>query len=380
MFARFLASFRGRVETMPAATAPLRLRIPPPPRITRFQAYVSAVVIPLATVVIQRELVPLVYLVPFTLFFLAVFLVSWLGGRGPGFVAIGLSAVLADYHFLPPDRAFSLEPRVVVVIALFCLVSTIVNLLTTAAVEAYVEAQRAIQMRDDFLSVAGHELRTPLGTLRLQIETLTRLARAQPGTVPENQLARAERNVDRLVRLVDQLLDVSRIRAGRLEMHLESCDLSDIARTVVDSFRDAAAHAGNDLVLETADGVVGKWDRSRLEHVVSNLVGNAIKFGAGKTIEVRTAIDGGRARLSVADHGVGIAPDEQGRIFGRFQQGRLSRDKGGLGLGLWITRRMVDAHGGTIAVKSNPGEGSTFTVELPLVAPGAEAATRGAGR
>jgi signal transduction histidine kinase len=343
-----------------------RLRVPPPPKITRLQAYASAVVIPLVTLAIQHELLPLVHLVPFILFFLAVFLVSWLGGRGPGFVAIGLSAVLADYHFLPPSNTFSLDPRSLLLITLFCVVSTIVNLLTAAAVEAYAEAQRAVRFRDDFLSIAGHELRTPLATLRLQVEALTQLADAQPGSVPRKHVDRAQRSVDRLIRLVDELLDVSRIRAGRLQLNFEACDLSDIARTVVEQMHDTAAHAGSQIELVAPDRVPGKWDRARLEHVVSNLLGNAIKFGTKKPIEMRVSLDAGTARLSVTDHGIGIADEDQPHIFGRFEQVRSPRQGAGLGLGLWIARSIVDAHGGIIRVESKLGAGATFTAELPL--------------
>jgi signal transduction histidine kinase len=227
------------------AAARSRLRIPTPPKITRVQAYALSVLIPVVTGAIQHELLPLVQLVPFILFFLAVFLASWLGGRGPGFVAIGISGAIANYHFMPPADRFSYAPRDLVLIALFFLVSTIVNLLTTAAVEAYIDAQQALRVRDDFLSVAGHELRTPLTTLRLQVEALTRLADSHAGAVPQKQLDRARRSVDRLVALVDQLLDVSRIRAGHLQMHFETCDLSEIARAVVDQHREAAANAGS---------------------------------------------------------------------------------------------------------------------------------------
>jgi two-component system OmpR family sensor kinase len=318
---------------------------------------------------IQHELLPLVELVPFILFFLAVFLASWLGGRGPGFCSIALSAGLADYHFMPPLHAFSVDARSLVLIMLFCLVSTIVNLLTTSAVEAYVEAQRAIQIRDDFLSIAGHELRTPLTTLRLQVEALSRLAESRPGSVPQTVVDRAHRSVDRLVVIVDQLLDVSRIRAGHLQMHFEKCNLSEIAQATVDQIRDAAAIVGSEITIDTPGPVLGRWDRARLDRVVTNLLGNAIKFGSGKPIEVRVGLDGATARVSVTDHGIGIAEADHERIFGQFEQARSAKQSAGLGLGLWITQRIVDAHGGTVSVRSKAGEGTTFTVELPLAGP-----------
>jgi signal transduction histidine kinase len=351
---------------MPFSIALSRLRIPPPPRITRVQAYACAVAIPVITVAIQHELLPFVHLVPFILFFLAVFLVSWLGGRRPGFFAIALSAVLTDYHFVGRRDTFDLDPSSLVLVALFCLVSTIVNLLTTAAVEAYVEAQQAIRFRDDFLSVAGHELRTPLATLRLQMDALAQAATAQPGSISQKHIDRAQRSVERLIRLVDELLDVSRIRAGRLELNFEPCDLSEITRSAVDQLRDTATHAGSEIVFVAPGSVAGMWDRVRLEHVVSNLLGNAIKFGSKKPIEVRVGLDGATALLSVTDQGIGIAEQDQPHIFGRFEQVRSPRKAAGLGLGLWIAKGIVDAHGGLIGVESKLGEGATFTVELPL--------------
>jgi signal transduction histidine kinase len=140
--------------------------------------------------------------------------------------------------------------------------------------------------------------------------------------------------------------------------------------------RDTAAHAGSEIIVTAPDRVAGKWDRARLEHVVSNLLGNAIKFGSKKPIEVRVSTDAGTARLSVTDRGIGIADEDQPRIFGRFEQVRSPRQGAGLGLGLWLAQGIVVAHGGAIRVHSKPGEGARFTVELPLDA--ASAAPRSA--
>ena len=343
-----------------------RLRIPPPPRISRTAAYGYAVLVPLVTLAIQHTLLPLVQLVPFILFFLAVFLVSWLGGRGPGFVAIGISALAADYHFLPPFDRLSTSPRALVLVGLFCFVSSVVNLLSASVAEAYQEARRAIRIRDDFLSVAGHELRTPLTTLKLQVDALLQQSRADCDPIQDKRAERVERSLARLAKLVDELLDVSRISAGRPEIMREDCDLCDLTRRIVEQMRDAASRAGSEIVLDAPDRVTGRWDPMRLEQVVSNLLDNAIKFGAARPIAVRVTLDDRVARVAISDSGIGIPPQDRSRVFDRFEQANSPRQYGGLGLGLWIAQQVVQGHGGAIRVAANPEGGTTFTVSLPV--------------
>ncbi|HEX7487982.1 MAG TPA: CHASE domain-containing protein [Anaeromyxobacteraceae bacterium] len=240
--------------------------------------------------------------------------------------------------------------------------------LVAAAIDTarlYRRAQEAIRVRDEFLSIASHELKTPLTSLALQADSLR--AAAARGRVPEPIAQKAEvirRNVDRLTRLITNLLDISRIGAGRLELELEELDLSELVREVVVRFEDELERAGCELRLDAQAPAVGRWDRLRLDQVVTNLIGNAVKYGPGKPVEVTVRTEGERTLLRVRDHGIGIPREAQSRIFERFERAVSDRHYGGFGLGLWIVRLIVDALGGTIAVESELGQGATFTVEL----------------
>ncbi|MEW5851982.1 MAG: ATP-binding protein [Myxococcota bacterium] len=244
------------------------------------------------------------------------------------------------------------------------------------------KAQQAVQARDEFLSIASHELKTPLTSLVLQIQSLRRMAQRfgsldqAPPDVVAASLEGVDRQLKRLDGLVGNLLDVARITAGRLGLSLEDVDLASLTRDVVERFAQQAAQAGCSLVVGADTPVRGRWDRIRVEQVITNLLSNAVKYGAGGPVEVSVAEVGGQARLAVRDHGMGISPEDVPRIFERFERAVPARHYGGLGLGLFITRQIVTAHGGTISVTSQPGQGSTFTVDLPLAvpAPGSPAA------
>lgn len=221
-------------------------------------------------------------------------------------------------------------------------------------------------MRDEFLSIAAHELNTPLTSLKLMVQALTRAPAAPPPEKVARGLNLADRQIVRLTRLVDDLLDVSQLQAGRLALHLEEVDLAGVARDVVEQLGGTAGASGSTIALEASGPVVGIWDRMRLEQVVANLLSNAVKFGASKPIEVRVQRAADHAVLVVTDRGIGIAPDRVGHIFERFERAVSSHDYGGLGLGLYIAHVIVSAFGGTIAVESTLGKGSTFVVDLPI--------------
>jgi PAS domain S-box-containing protein len=238
----------------------------------------------------------------------------------------------------------------------------------------YQQAQEAIAARDEFLFIASHELRTPLTPLLIQLQRLLRGSEQETGVTPEaarTMLRRAERQVKRLVTLIESLLDVSRISSGRLELQVEPVDLVDVLRDVTGRFREELLRTSSALELRNDGPVEGRWDRLRIEQVVTNLVSNAIKYGGGKPILVSARADGDRAWLMVQDHGIGIEKEKLSRIFDRFERAVPSHSYGGLGLGLYIARQIVNAHGGTIHVTSEPGSGSTFTVEIPKDVPGA---------
>jgi signal transduction histidine kinase len=233
--------------------------------------------------------------------------------------------------------------------------------------------EQALRWRDEFLSIASHELRTPVTSLGLAAQNLEAmvtggtLANAPP-TVVARGVSTVVRQARHLSHLIDELLDLSRIQAGRFEVApSEQIDLVEVVRAATGRLARQLAHAGCALTVEAPGPVVGSWDGSRLEQVVTNLVANAMKFGAGKPIEVKVSDGPHRdAALVVTDHGIGIAPEHQTRIFDRFQRGAVSsRHYAGLGLGLYIVRQIVEAHRGTISVGSVPGQGATFTVTLP---------------
>jgi signal transduction histidine kinase len=230
-------------------------------------------------------------------------------------------------------------------------------------------SEEALQARDDFLSMASHELKTPLTNLQLNVEGLRRLLRTA-APPPERVQARIEGmdgSTQRLTRLVERLLDVSRIRAGRLELEPEQVDLTRVASTVIEQRSEAATKAGCPIALHAPDPVFGNWDRMRMEQVLDNLVGNAVKYGGGHPIEVTVVGSGEDALVTVQDHGIGIDPGDHGRIFDRFERAVSRKHFSGLGVGLWICRQIVSAHKGQIAVESAIGQGSRFVVRLPRV-------------
>lgn len=231
----------------------------------------------------------------------------------------------------------------------------------------YGEAQAAIRVRDDFLSVASHELRTPLTSMHLLVGGVLRKLDRGDENVDEQRLRRLDGQLFRLASLIDQLLDVSRLNAGRFVLHPERTRLGDLLDEVVDRFRDEASARGVTLSLDGADSVEGEWDPQRLDQVFTNLIGNAIKYGGGSPVSVRARPQEGTVRVLVEDHGPGIAEEDLERIFERFERAASSRKHGGMGLGLWIARQMVEAHGGSLSARSVAGEGATFIVELPVL-------------
>jgi len=233
------------------------------------------------------------------------------------------------------------------------------------------DLRAAVAARDEFLSIASHELRTPLSTLKLQAAgLLRRLAQASPEDEPtlKKHFAVIDRQVARLEKLTAELLDVSRITSGRLELHREPCDLVVLVREIVERFRADQAPGALSIVFESDPSVVGDWDPFRIDQVASNLIVNAIRYGEGRPVHVSVWSMDNAARIIVRDEGIGIAVDHKDRIFERFERAVSSTNYGGLGLGLWIARQVVAAHDGGIVVDSEPGRGATFTVTLPLSA------------
>ncbi|HEY1550448.1 MAG TPA: ATP-binding protein [Kofleriaceae bacterium] len=228
-------------------------------------------------------------------------------------------------------------------------------------------AEQAVRARDEFLSIASHELRTPLTTLQLRLQGLAKDVSADViDSRIRTKLDSALRQEQRLSGLVDSLLDVSRITNGVLALQRESIDLAELTQQVVERFSEAAANAGVVIELRDAVGVRGDWDRVRVEQIVQNLVGNALRYAPGAPVEISLDARDEVAVLAVRDHGPGISAADRERIFGPYERAVSARHYGGLGLGLYIAQQNVVAHGGNLRVLSELGDGATFIVELPL--------------
>ena len=230
------------------------------------------------------------------------------------------------------------------------------------------ELEQLLQARDEFLSIAAHELRNPMHSLLLQVSAAVQLARQQGAGPLLRRLERVQHIVDRYVKRASLLLDVGRMNANRLQPQVEDVDFAEVVREIVESYAPEAAFNRSDLDIRIPQTLGGRWDRLALEQIVSNLISNAIKFGAGGSIDVTLASrQDGTVQFEVRDRGIGIAEADQERIFGRFE--RLARQPGhpaGAGVGLWLVRGLVESHGGSISVRSAPSQGASFTVILPV--------------
>jgi signal transduction histidine kinase len=235
------------------------------------------------------------------------------------------------------------------------------------------DLQRALKMRDEFMSMVTHELRTPLGVMSLEVQLRQR--RLDRGDLAwfsrerlQAMLDKDARQVRSMTRLIEDMLDISRIHHGKLSIRPRQTDLGELARTIVADF--AALYRDVPLTLQAADGVVGEWDDSRIGQVLVNLLSNALRYGEGRPVHVGVDHAGdGQARLTVTDQGMGISPDDQRRIFEQFERLPAAAQSPGMGLGLYISQHFVQAHGGSISVESTPGAGASFTVLLPRTAP-----------
>jgi signal transduction histidine kinase len=234
---------------------------------------------------------------------------------------------------------------------------------------AIAERNHAVDARDEFLSIASHELRTPLTALSLHVQNLLhRLQRPGGGPSREETLQSMEsanRLLMRMARLIGELLEVSRVATGTFQLQREEMDLAASVRESLGRFEGQLATAGCRVEVQSTGKLTGRWDPLRLDQVIDNLISNAVKYGAGKPVEVQLSGNGERVVLEVRDHGIGINPADQRRVFERFERAVSRRRFGGFGLGLWITRKVIEAHGGSIHLISEPGLGSTFRVELP---------------
>lgn len=250
------------------------------------------------------------------------------------------------------------------------LVGTVIDI--TEKKRAEEAMQEALFYRDEFLSIASHELKTPLTSIKLQSQLFKRMvARKDPLVYRPDRLNRlmdqTDRHVTRLVRLVDDMLDISRIRTGKLSISKEIVDCSELTKEVVERFKIQFHEAGIDgPVIDDIIPCITACDRFRIEQVLSNLLNNALRYGRNKPVSVSLKVVDDKIEFSVKDQGFGISKRDQEKIFSRFQRAIPASEVSGLGLGLYIAKQIVEAHNGKIKVESEPGTGSVFSFHIPL--------------
>lgn len=325
----------------------------------------------------------------------AVAISSWYGGQKVGYITTAIITPAIGYLFFPPHYSFMFSNLSYLIDLLIFLFSSItitiiiehaknpndillykekekVYLQKIAALKAEnVQFEKEVKARDDFLSIASHELKTPLSAMLLQIQTALhniRTVSLANFSVERlmNMLQSTEQQSKRLSKMINDLLNVSLITTGRMELEKEQVDLAKLVKDVVDRFADKAEKEGSPITLHAHTPVVGNWDKLRISQAVTNLVSNAIKYGNNKPITIEVVSHKSAARMTIVDHGIGIPTDRQEKIFERFERGVNTHDYKGLGVGLYISQQIIKTHQGKIKLKSVPKEGSTFIIELPL--------------
>ena len=295
--------------------------------------------------------------------------------RSQGIERVGYEAGAVDYLFKPLDPAI-LRAKVGVFADLYRKSLQISRQAERIKEQELKEQElrllkRSIQARDEFLAIASHELNTPITPLSLQMQSFLRMI--EKGTLattsPERltgMLKNSYSQVERLSRLIQELVDVTKLSSGRLWVEKGQVSLLETVRSVVEAFSEETKRLGCTVEIKSEGEPIGHWDRTRIEQIVVNLLSNALKYGRGQPITISMSASEVEARLEVSDRGIGIKAADQQRIFERFERAVSAENYGGLGLGLYITREIARLHGGDVAVESVPDHGSTFIVRLPL--------------
>lgn len=234
----------------------------------------------------------------------------------------------------------------------------------------YKEAQDAVRARDEFLSIASHELKTPLTSILLQLQIVLGSIRKESSEIPtkrlETMLENTEQQSKKLSKLINDLLNISLITTGRLTLDKEKVNFPNLVKDILRRYEEQIKKSNYDVTTEIRNNIFGCWDKVRIEQVISNLISNAIKYGDRKPISIQVNKRNNQALFIIKDNGIGITSPFQKQIFERFARGVSPKHYRGLGVGLYISKNIIEAHGGSIKVKSVLRKGSLFSVELPL--------------
>jgi signal transduction histidine kinase len=348
-----------------------------------------------AILLIDQFLLPLIGVrEPFLLFLLGVAFISWYVGFRAGILMIVFSSLVINYFLLPPYGTFFHPVPEFISWFIYILSAVAINFIIEHSKHPaiitkyekrekeyqqlllklhkdYLTAKDEIRARDEFLSIASHELKTPLSAMLLQLQTVLHNVRnvSLANFSVENllkMLDSAEQQSRRLSKMINDLLNVSLITTGKLDLEKEPMNLSETVIDCVERISEKAKKDGIRIQLHTKENINGNWDKVRIEQAVSNLLTNALKYGDGNPVEVTTVKQGDTAKVIVKDHGIGIPAHKHSKIFARFERAVQNDSIEGLGVGLYITQQIVQAHEGKIEVESKEHKGSTFTISLPM--------------
>jgi signal transduction histidine kinase len=329
---------------------------------------------------------------------LAVVLSAWSGGIRTGVLTTFLTAFAIYYIFIPPLYSFFvIKPISFLELGIFIIVGIVTNIVldkirNTKDTQGYKKKekeyldqllqlqrensrfQKEVKARDEFLSIASHELKTPLSSMLLQIQNaLHNIRNVSLANFSVEKLLKmlqsTEQQSKRLSKMINDLLNVSLITTGKFELETEKVDLSQLVKDVADRFADRAEREGSPINVKASEPVVGEWDKLRIDQAITNLISNAIKYGDEQPIDIHVSKLNDVAKVTVTDYGIGIPANHQVKIFERFERAVPNHSYKGLGVGLYITQHIVTTHHGRITLKSKPNSGSTFTIELPLKQP-----------
>lgn len=233
------------------------------------------------------------------------------------------------------------------------------------------QLQRALAIREEFLSICSHELRTPLTSMKLQVQMTQRILERAPEDASswdkiKKFVNATDRSVERITHLIDDMLDISKITSGQLIMQFDDFDLSEIVYEVGERIKPILNQAGCELSMTIGPSIKARVDRLRIEQVISNLLVNAAKYASKAPVHLSLRLHHHVAEISVQDEGPGITQGDQARIFDKFERARSADKVSGMGLGLYISKKIIDLHHGKILIDSSPGQGAKFTIKIPI--------------